>query len=277
MDRVEKNEMSYSSATKETTPLLTKEEPTDRHTKAIKPGKYDSVTEPSCGEGSAAAGTSRTCERDEASPSASGEAILEAEMAKKRRETEEEDLAEAINSYEGMADIVSPAFGCGLFYGIWLCLCYCLSSFMIQFPLHVLLLSLPISVGFMGARYMAQCPMNIKLPYAMMVVGGVGTLVLLVRLALLLHTKFSTDDRLKKWLKKGTKLLECLFFLSLILELYFSYEKTPSDVPLSPNYCNETFYSFVCSMNDVLITLVIVWAFLYFITGQRCIRRAAPP
>ncbi|CAL1266735.1 unnamed protein product [Larinioides sclopetarius] len=198
-------------------------------------------------------------------------------MAKKRRENEDKGLAEAISSYEGMADIVSPVFGCGLFCGFWLFICHCLSGFMIQFPLNILLLSLPISVGFMGARYMTQCPMNVKLPYAMMVVGGVGTLVLLVRLTLILHTKFSTDDRLKKWLKKGTKILECLFFLSFIFQLYFSYKKSPSNAPFSPNYCNETFYSFVCSMNDVLITLVVVWVFLYFITGEWCIRRATPP
>ncbi|XP_055950527.1 uncharacterized protein LOC129984629 [Argiope bruennichi] len=267
MDKGKKDNESQSS-TAETVPLLGKREPVDLYTEPSA-----CASEPTCGQELATAGT---YERAEASPPDIEETMLEADISRKRREVEEE-LAESINSYEGMADVISPDQGCGLFYGIWLCVCHCLSSFGIQFPLHVLLLVLPISAGFMGARYMTECPMSAKLPYALMVVGGVGTLVLLVRLTLLLHTKFSSDDRLKKWLKTGTKLLECAFLPSLICELCFSYKKSPNDDPFSSNHCNQNFYSFVSLMNNVFITLVIGWIFLYCITGQRCLRRSSTP
>ncbi|GIY67880.1 uncharacterized protein CEXT_6131 [Caerostris extrusa] len=207
------------------------------------------------------------------------EADTNTERTKKREiirttwQMREQELADAVCSYEGIADVVAPTNGCAVLHGICLYLCHCLSSFAVQLPLHLLLLAWPVSIAFMGSEYMERCPTDKALPFSMVVAGAWGTLALLVRLVLVFHTKFSSNESLQTWLRNGTRCLEIGFLVALISQFYYYFTLTPSFDPKDENFCNETFYSFTKWIHDLTIVLVCVWIAVYFIRGTRCIMR----
>ncbi|GIY31205.1 uncharacterized protein CDAR_80851 [Caerostris darwini] len=188
-------------------------------------------------------------------------------------QTREQELADAVCSYEGIADVVAPTYGCAVPHGICFYLCHCLSSFAVQLPLHLLLLAWPVSIAFMGSEYMERCPMDKALPFSMVVAGVWGTLALLVRLVWVFHTKFSSNETLQYWLRNGTRCLEIGFLVALISQFYYYFTLTPSFDPKDENFCNETFYSFTKWIHDLTIVLVCIWIAVYFIRGTRCMMR----
>ncbi|CAL1266753.1 unnamed protein product [Larinioides sclopetarius] len=139
--------------------------------------------------------------------------------------------------------------------------------YVFQVPIHTLLLSWPISIGVMGGLYMTQCPMSHLMPYMMMALGVVGTVALLMRLSFVIYEKFSDNEISSIWPWIVLKVIEFTFLDFLIIQLFYFFSETPSFVPGTPKYCNETFYSFVHWINYVSLALVFAWIFVYFTKG----------
>ncbi|GBN76625.1 hypothetical protein AVEN_1682-1 [Araneus ventricosus] len=181
-----------------------------------------------------------------------------------------QEVAEVLRFYAPFARINNSVhWDCRL---LCLFLCECCSIFIFQVPIHTLLLGWPISIGVMGGLYMTQCPMSHLMPYVMMALGAVGTVALLMRLSFVIYKKFSENEISSMWPWIVLKLIEFTFLDILIIQLFYFFSETPTFIPGSPKYCNETFYSFVHWINYVSIALVSVWMFVYFTKGLLWLR-----
>ncbi|GBM41945.1 hypothetical protein AVEN_142917-1 [Araneus ventricosus] len=136
-----------------------------------------------------------------------------------------------------------------------------------QLLLIIILLGWPLSLLIMGLKFMSQCPMNSFLPNAMVEIGLLGITALLLRLVLASIEKwywFPMQTVISS-LWNALKFLEFVFLLVLIIQLWFFFGDSPSFDSKDPNFCNETFYSFMFWMKRISTALAVVWLAAYFV------------
>ncbi|KAG8194170.1 hypothetical protein JTE90_002375 [Oedothorax gibbosus] len=145
------------------------------------------------------------------------------------------------------------------------------SKFM--FPILMVLLVMPISSGFMGARYMDRCPLSSSAPLFLFMLGVLGTLVILCRMVCIACGICGRGGQTKT-LGMVVVFGNLAILLLLCTEMTTFLRQSPSFEPGTPNYCHRTFYNFTYWLNW---TTLFVIAFLAVIHAPKFSRQEDTP
>ncbi|GFQ99466.1 uncharacterized protein TNCT_261681 [Trichonephila clavata] len=122
----------------------------------------------------------------------------------------------------------------------------------------VLLLGIPLSAGFMGAKYMDQCVLSPETPMFLFMLGIAGTIVIICRI--LLITQKIILPRHSEW-----QLLSVIMVVGIIAivvclttEMFAFFRKAPSFEPEDISYCHKTFYIFTYWINWISVIVLTV-------------------
>ncbi|XP_035227266.1 uncharacterized protein LOC118199494 [Stegodyphus dumicola] len=130
-------------------------------------------------------------------------------------------------------------------------------------PFQFLLLAMPISAGFMAAKYMDKCPYGVAIPILMFMMGIIGTAVILCRMLLIIR-KTLLPLYPDWWLLRTIIIFgNLLLILFLCTEMLSFFRSKPSFDPSSPHYCHEVFYFFTYWINWATVFLVLLVTFLH--------------
>ncbi|GIY78115.1 uncharacterized protein CDAR_444561 [Caerostris darwini] len=128
--------------------------------------------------------------------------------------------------------------------------------------IQFLLLSMPISSGFMGAKYLDKCPLSSETPVFLFMMGVAGTIVIICRI-LLISQKILLPRRREWQLLRVIMIVGNLaIIVCLATEMFSFFRISPSFEPGNPHYCHETFYNFTYWMNWACLIVVVVLALL---------------
>ncbi|GFW10201.1 uncharacterized protein TNCV_1849181 [Trichonephila clavipes] len=127
-----------------------------------------------------------------------------------------------------------------------------------------LLLAMPISAGYMGARYMDSCPMDRSLPIIAFILGLIGFMLIVCRMVTLGVRRFEcldpTRDEQKTLTVTGSFLIGCLSFTEMVIV----FSSTPVfNNPVSRHFCDKIFYYYIYYMNFALIAIAIIATLLH--------------
>ncbi|GFY44424.1 uncharacterized protein TNIN_415811 [Trichonephila inaurata madagascariensis] len=131
-----------------------------------------------------------------------------------------------------------------------------------------LLLAIPISAGYMGARYMDSCPMNRSLPIIAFLLGLIGFMLVVCRMVTLCVRRFKCLDPMRD--EQKTLTVTGIFLIGYLsfAEMVIVFSNTPVfNNPLSKHFCDKIFYDYIYYMNFALIGIAII-AMLLHIPGN---------
>lgn len=147
--------------------------------------------------------------------------------------------------------------------GYWQVFSVNLSESIYLIPLLFVLLALPISTGFMGAKYMDKCPMSVPTPLLLFMMGILGTIINLCSMAIILSKRFMpTNGNCTQ--PKSVVVVGCVVvFLFYCTELLCFLGNSPSFEHGTENYCDKTFYNFTYCLNWGVFGLTLLLLLLY--------------
>ncbi|GFT22953.1 uncharacterized protein NPIL_370431 [Nephila pilipes] len=133
--------------------------------------------------------------------------------------------------------------------------------------IHVLLLAIPLSSGFMGAKYMDQCFLSPETPVFLFMMGVIGTIVIFCRI--LLITQKIMLPRRGEWQALGVIMIVGVLAIVVCLatEMFSFSRKAPSFEEGDPRFCHETFYNFTYWINW---TCVFVLTLMFLLELPKC-------
>ncbi|GIY51662.1 hypothetical protein CEXT_429111 [Caerostris extrusa] len=133
----------------------------------------------------------------------------------------------------------------------------------VRLMMSTVLLSLPLSVGWMGARHLgdAACPAYGAGPYVYLILGCLGISYLLIHILMKLQC-------LHEIYRNGwpcVAILKCVmeFVFVAIFVIHFSvirYLKFSTESG-SEHFCDKSFYGFSVVADSLIIILIIIWLF----------------
>ncbi|PRD27908.1 UNVERIFIED_CONTAM: hypothetical protein NCL1_34023 [Trichonephila clavipes] len=131
----------------------------------------------------------------------------------------------------------------------------------------VLLLGIPLSAGFMGAKFMDQCSLSPETPMFLFMMGIAGTIVIICRI-LLIAQKILLPRHTEWQLLSVIMVVGVLaIVVCLATEMFSFYRKAPSFEPGDARYCHQTFYIFTYWINW---TSVIVLTLHFILEFSKC-------
>lgn len=133
--------------------------------------------------------------------------------------------------------------------------------------IQILLMAIPLSAGFMGAKYMDQCTLSPETPMFLFMMGIAGTIVIICRI-LLISQKIILP-RHREWQLLGVIMVVGVLSIvvCLITEMFSFFRKVPSFEPGTSHYCHKTFYIFTYWINWIS---VIVLTVLFILELSKC-------
>ncbi|GBN26317.1 hypothetical protein AVEN_186004-1 [Araneus ventricosus] len=130
-----------------------------------------------------------------------------------------------------------------------------------------LLLSIPISAGFMGAKYLDKCPLSSETPVFLFMMGVAGTIVIICRILLISRKILLPTHREWQVLRVLVIVGNLAVIVCLATEMFSFFRTAPSFEMGSAHYCHEIFYKYTFWANW---TCLVVIAFLMFLQLPNC-------
>ncbi|GBM41941.1 hypothetical protein AVEN_142914-1 [Araneus ventricosus] len=131
----------------------------------------------------------------------------------------------------------------------------------LQIFLHTCLIIWPISILIVGSKYM-ECPISHHLSHLLIILGCIGCLAILVRLALMYLTSKAQYPYDWFWEWIGLRLIEFTFLIVFIVQAFHFFDTDPTTEP-DPNQCVQNFYNAALVINYVSIALVSAYVIAY--------------
>ncbi|CAL1300764.1 unnamed protein product [Larinioides sclopetarius] len=133
--------------------------------------------------------------------------------------------------------------------------------------IQFLLLAIPISAGFMGAKYLDKCPLSAETPVFLFMMGIAGTIVIICRILLISQKIMLPTHREWEVLRVVVIVGNLAVIVCLATEMFSFFRTTPSFEMGSAHYCHEIFYKYTYWANW---TCLIVITFLLILQLPNC-------
>ncbi|GIY86850.1 uncharacterized protein CDAR_258141 [Caerostris darwini] len=131
-----------------------------------------------------------------------------------------------------------------------------------------LLFGMPISAGYMGARYVGKCPMSKEVPFLVFLMGIIGVMLIFARLTSIIIRKCNIRGMRRYEMTTVTVTAVFLIACFMITEMTYFYPRTPIfDHPGDKNFCDRRFYNYTYYMNFGVIVVGVLTALLHIPTN----------
>ncbi|KAF8788586.1 hypothetical protein HNY73_006614 [Argiope bruennichi] len=133
--------------------------------------------------------------------------------------------------------------------------------------IQILLLVIPISAGFMGAKYLDKCPHSSETPVFLFMMGIAGTIVIICRILLISQKILLPTHREWEVLRVIVIVGNLAIIVCLATEMFSFFRAAPSFEVGSAHYCHEAFYKYTYWANW---SCLIIITFLMLLQLPNC-------